>query len=134
MQKAILCVLILIAVILAPWLLVPMIALVVAYGAWLAVAAIVLVLFLLALTLKDKLFAANHKSIDRVARESNERYREKVAAAERLKAAERTFAAEPSKPERKPRTKVNCSQCQSEIDRHSMYCPACGKDPRQAPK
>lgn len=124
MQKAILCVLILIAVILAPWLLVPIIALVVAYGAWLAVAAIVLVLFLLALTLKDKLFAADRGSIDKMAWESNERYREKVAAAERLK------AAEPPKPEQKLRKKVNCSQCRAEIERHSMYCPACGKDPR----
>lgn len=88
MQKAILCVLILIAVILAPWLLVPMIAFVIAYGVWLALAAAVLVLFLLVLALKDKLFAPSRGSIDRMAQESNDRYREKVEAAERLKAAE----------------------------------------------
>lgn len=124
MQKAILCVLILIAVILAPWLLVPLIAFVVAYGAWLALAAALLVLFLLVLALKDKLFAPSRGSIDSVAQESNERYREKVEAAELLK------AAEPPRPKQKPRTKVSCSKCHAEIERHSMFCPACGKDPR----
>ena len=92
MQKAILCVLVLIALIMAPWLLGPLLAAVAAYWAVLVVAVVVGVIIAVAIALKgDK--GSEYKAPPSCSRsmggkiaEANARYRQQMATEERAKA------------------------------------------------
>jgi uncharacterized protein (DUF58 family) len=145
MQKAILCVLILIALILAPWLLVPIIALVAAlvaaYGTLMIFALGLLVVAGIALlfvrkpkTLEDSLRERNkefnRKYMEQAKKESPEREEGEVAAkgqAEKLVATEKELTNEPTS--RSPRM-IKCPHCAESISKYGLWCPKCGKDPK----
>lgn len=146
MQKAILCVLILIAVILAPWLLVPMIALVAAlvaaYGAFMMIALGLLIVVGIAL-----LFARNPKTLEDSLRERNKEFNRKYmeqAKKESLAREEGEVAGkgqtekltaytekEPTKePTPHSPRMIKCPNCAESISKYGLWCPKCGKDPK----
>lgn len=146
MQKAILCVLILIAVILAPWLLVPMAAvvaaLVAAYGTLMMIALGLLVVAGIALlfvrkpktlenSLRERNKELNRKYMEQAKKESPEREEGEVAAkgqAEKLAAyTEKELTNEPTS--HSPRM-IKCPHCAESISKYGLWCPKCGKDPK----
>lgn len=136
MLLAILLVLILIACILAPWLIPFALAAVSLYGVFIVVIGAVVVsvtvggfvIFVVGQVLQSR--RDNQKRIEseikisRQIEESNRIFREK----ERLAEIEKSMAAASEKPV--IRMKIVCQSCTAEIDRASMYCPVCGKAPR----
>lgn len=137
MQLAILLVLILIAVILAPWLLGVIAVLVAAYGLWLAVAfaltiaaiaigAVVLLIYFSGRGLFKKRDISS--GTEQKIAEANRLFRAKeaarlaVAEQEELKYKEIIDRAKKARP-------ATCKSCSASIENHSMYCPECGKSP-----
>lgn len=134
MQLAILVVLIVIAVILAPWLLGVFAFLVAAYGLWLVVIAItsaaVVGIFLTAYGLRRGFF---HKSvassmIEQQIAVANAQHRAKEAARIAVENKERDQRQEVGDSVVPARMTI-CKNCQSSIQKYSMYCPLCGKSP-----
>jgi membrane protein implicated in regulation of membrane protease activity len=134
MQLAILLVLILIAVILAPWLLGVIAIVVAAYGLWL-VAAFALtiaagIVILVVYSLRHGLFQK---------RDMSSRMGQKIAEANRLhrvkEAAQRSVAAQEELKYQeildraKKASTATCKSCSASIEKYSMYCPKCGKSP-----
>lgn len=134
MQLAILLVLILIAVTLSPWLLGVMAFLVAAYGLWLVVIAIASVvavgIVLTVYGLRRGLFPKRDVSsmIEQQIADANAQHRAKEVA--RLAAENREKAQRQELAESVVHAKTTiCKKCQSSIQKHSMYCPVCGKSP-----
>lgn len=137
MQLAILLVLILIAVILAPWLLGVIAVLVAAYGLWLAVAfaltiaaiaigAVVLLIYFSGRGLfkKHDISSGTEQKIA----EANRLFRAKEAA--RLAVAEQEELKYKEIMDRAKKSGLTtCKSCSASIEKHSMYCPECGKSP-----
>ncbi|VVO24010.1 hypothetical protein [Pseudomonas fluorescens] len=135
MQLAILLALILIAVILAPWLLGVIAVLVAAYGLWLAVAfaltiaaiaigAVVLLISRRGLVKKRDISSGAEQKIA----EANRLYRAKEAARRAVAAQEELKYIETPERDKKAST-ATCKSCSASIEKHSMYCPKCGKSP-----
>ncbi|MGO2452583.1 zinc ribbon domain-containing protein [Pseudomonas taetrolens] len=136
MQLAILLVLIVIAVILAPWLLGLIAVGIAAYGLWLiislAVAAVFSILVVSAILMSGSKRTISSKT-EQIISEVNEQYREKEAA-ERAAAHEASEIGQ-AKIERVKKVRVvECPNCSATIAKHSLYCPQCGKStkPRSA--
>lgn len=134
MQLAILLVLILIAVILAPWLLGVIAALIVAYGLWLVIAGVislsVVAVFLLVYGLKHEFFPKPDVSsaIEQKIAEVNSQYRAKEAA-KRMVNKQVHLAQNEELVRVREKRMTTCKKCESSIEKHSMYCPKCGKSP-----
>lgn len=134
MQLAILLVLILIAVILAPWLLGVIAALVVAYGLWLVIAGVislsVVALFLLVYGLKQGFFPkpAVSSAIELKIAEANDQYRAKEAEKRAVNKQE-NLVREAERVRVREKRMTTCKKCEASIEKHSMYCPKCGKSP-----
>jgi membrane protein implicated in regulation of membrane protease activity len=134
MQLAILLVLILIAVILAPWLLTVIAALIAAYGLWLIIAAALsltlVVVVLLVYSFKNVFFPKRDVSsrIEQQIAEVNIQNRAKEAAKRALNKQE-TMIRQAELERVSKKRMVACKKCEASIERHSMYCPKCGKIP-----
>ncbi|MBF8765331.1 MULTISPECIES: hypothetical protein [Pseudomonas] len=125
MQIAILAVLILILIVLAPWLLAVVAAAAVAYGLWVVVTGVAFFLLLIGVTwyhgVKSRrplISSKTEMAIQRV----NEEFRRKQAE----------HAAEDvpnESAQEKPRRLIACRSCSAKIEKFSMFCPACGKKP-----
>lgn len=134
MQLAILLVLILIAVILAPWLLGVIAALIFAYGIWLVIAAALTLVFVLVVLvvygLKRGLFPKRQLSsgIEQKIADVNSQHRAREAAKRVVdNHVAPALQAEPVRASEKRLTV--CKKCEASIEKHSMYCPKCGKSP-----
>ena len=134
MQFAILLVLILIAVILAPSLLGVIAALIVAYGFWPVVTAsltfAVTVLFLLIYALNKGFFSrkAGRSAIDQQIAEANKQHRANEAAKRAISSNRESLID--TQAERVVKKKMGaCKNCKASIEKYSMYCPKCGKSP-----
>lgn len=129
MQLAILIVLIIIAVILAPWLLGLIAIAIAAYGMWLVislVAAAVISLLVIVVILLSSSSKPASSNTERMMAEVNEQFRAKEAAqrAAAVEAAEIALAES----ERIKKVRVmECPSCSATIPKHSLYCPQCGK-------
>ena len=136
MQLAILLVLIVIAVILAPWLLGLIAVGIAAYGLWLiislAVAAVFSILVVSAILMSGSKRTISSKT-EQIISEVNEQYREKEAA-ERAAAREASEIGQAEIERVKKMRVVECPNCSAMIAKHSLYCPQCGKStkPRSA--
>lgn len=146
MQKAILCVLILILVVLAPWLLVPIIALFAAfftaYGALMVVALGLLVVVGIALLLIRKPKTSEESLRDRN-KEFNRKYREQAKKDELAREGREAASMGqtencvthvevelPKEPAPHSSRMVKCPHCEEPISKHGLWCPKCGKDPK----
>lgn len=127
MQVAIFVVLVLILVVMAPWVLALAAAAVVAYGIWVVVTG--LVFFLLSLGLaayygyksrRPTISSELEATIKRV----NDEYRRKQA-----EAGESTRAVVVDPVKQKPKKLISCRVCSAEIEKFSLFCPVCGKNP-----
>ncbi|VVO36555.1 hypothetical protein PS689_05433 [Pseudomonas fluorescens] len=132
MQLAILLVLILIAVILAPWLLWVVFAGAFAYGTALVATAAVALVFFLIFAFKDKLKSFQSRSrVDAQIRAANEIIRQKDAEREASIAMKHARQDElETKSEAYTGRRRVCAHCQVEIMAGSLYCPSCGKQPK----
>lgn len=134
MQRAILVVLILIAVILAPWLLGVIAALIVAYGFWLVVTAsltfAVTVLFLLIYALNKGFFSrkTGPSMIDQQIVEVNKQHRANEAAKRAISNNRESLIDKQAELAVKKKMGT-CKSCEASIEKYSMYCPKCGKSP-----
>lgn len=139
MLLAILLVLILIACLLAPWLIPAALTIASLYGAVVVVAGALVafgmvggLVFMIAKAVIDD------RKMKRQRVESDERQRLQIEEGARIiREKERLASAAHGQGEDQPRVaarlKINCQNCAAEIDRGSMYCPACGKSPRAQP-
>lgn len=146
MLKAILCVLILILVVLAPWLLVPITALVAAlvtaYGLFLMVALGLLVVVGIALlfirkpktsgeSLRDRNKEFNRKYIEQAKKDDLARERRETAAGDKTEnlatPVEKDLLKKPAP--HSPRM-IKCPHCEESIPKYGLWCPKCGKDPK----
>lgn len=125
MQVAILVVLILILVVMAPWILAVAAAAVVAYGLWVIVTGVVFFLLIIGMawfhcaqSRRPVISIETEMEIERV----NEEFRRKEA--DRVKSE---VISDPGKD--KPRRLIACRSCSAEIEKFSMFCPVCGKKP-----
>ena len=136
MQLAILLVLILIAVILAPWLLGLIAVGIAAYGLWLiislAVAAVFTILVVGVILMSGSKRSMSSKT-EQIISEVNEQYREKEAAERAAARAASEIGQAEIERVKKVRV-VECPNCSATIAKHSLYCPQCGKStkPRSA--
>ncbi|MEC4024535.1 MULTISPECIES: hypothetical protein [Pseudomonas] len=125
MQIAILVVLTLILIVLAPWLLAVVAAAAVAYGLWVVVTGVVFFLLLVGVTwyhgVQSRRPVISSKTEMAIQR-ANEEFRRKQAE----QAAE-DVPEEPA--QEKPRRLIACRSCSAKIEKFSMFCPACGKKP-----
>ncbi|WET11875.1 zinc ribbon domain-containing protein [Pseudomonas sp. D3] len=134
MQRAILLVLILIAVILAPWLLGVIAVLIAAYGLWVVVAGalsfMVVAVYLLVYFLRRRLLSRRDVSsrIEQQISEANRLHRAKDAGNGSVVAQENFAEKVESERVSKKRMTI-CKKCEASIEKHSMYCPQCGKSP-----
>lgn len=138
MQLAILLVLIVIAVILAPWLLGLIAVAIAAYGLWLIISLAVAVAVVVSILVVGVILMSGSKrsvssNTEQMISQVNEQYRAKEAA-ERA-AAREASAIEQAEIERVKKVRVvECPNCSATITKHSLYCPQCGKStkPRSA--
>ena len=136
MQLAILLVLIVIAVILAPWLLGRIAVGIAAYGLWLiislAVAAVFTILVVGVILMSGSKRSMSSKT-EQIISEVNEQYREKEAAERAAARAASEIGQAEIERVKKVRV-VECPNCSATIAKHSLYCPQCGKStkPRSA--
>ena len=136
MQLAILLVLIVIAVILAPWLLGLIAVGIAAYSLWLiislAVAAVFTVLVVGVILMSGSKRSMSSKT-EQIISEVNEQYREKEAAERAAARAASEIGQAEIERVKKVRV-VECPNCSATIAKHSLYCPQCGKStkPRSA--
>lgn len=134
MQLAILLVLIVIAVILAPWLLGVIAVLAAAYGVWLvagiiltaAFALIGLVIYIVRISFapRDKISSSSEFKIA----EANRLYRERESLQRAADAESELKSREILARTNLARTMV-CKNCSESIKKNSLYCPNCGKPP-----
>lgn len=125
MQIAILAVLILILVVMAPWLLAVAAAAAVAYGLWVVITGVTFFLLLVGVT-----WYHGAKSRRPVISTETEMAIERVNEEFRRKAAEQADDAVASKPVQvKPKRLITCRSCSAGIEKFSMFCPVCGKKP-----
>ncbi|NNA32568.1 hypothetical protein [Pseudomonas lundensis] len=130
MQIAILLVLVVIAVILAPWLLGVAAIAVAAYGLWVAVgmviAAVVFVLVIGVMMFSSRSQPSSGRTEQMIA-EVNQKHREKEAAEQA--AARENIALEQAEVETIKKARVmECPHCSASIAKHSLYCALCGKN------
>ena len=136
MQLAILLVLIVIAVILAPWLLGLIAVAIAAYGLWLIISlavAVVVSILVVGVILMSGSKRSVSSNTEQLISQVNEQYRAKEAA-ERA-AAREASVIEQAEIERVKKVRVvECPNCSATIAKHSLYCPQCGKStkPRSA--
>ena len=136
MQLAILLVLIVIAVILAPWLLGLIAVGIAAYSLWLiislAVAAVFTILVVGVILMSGSKRSMSSKT-EQIISEVNEQYREKEAAERAAARAASEIGQAEIERVKKVRV-VECPNCSATIAKHSLYCPQCGKStkPRSA--
>ncbi|MGP5773009.1 hypothetical protein [Pseudomonas aeruginosa] len=124
-QVAILVVLIIIAFVLAPWLIGVAVALVAAYGVWLVLSASIVVVigisFVIFHGLREHLFyngSGISEKIDKVNEEFLLRERNK----------QELTPDPPEEPKVHQSKKVAlCKHCGGEIRGYTLYCPSCGK-------
>ncbi|MCE0757102.1 hypothetical protein LU683_29920 [Pseudomonas asiatica] len=125
MQLAILLVLILIAILIAPWLIGVIVALAALYGVWVVVGAItvgavVIVGTTLVLVLEKLRKKSSSRTIDLQIAEANRAYRE------RMESSPVEAPALEKKVSKAVRTKP-CPSCEGNVPVGSLYCPSCGK-------
>lgn len=125
MQLAILLVLILIAILIAPWLIGVIVALAALYGVWLVVGAVTVGVIAMAgmaviLILDKARKTASSRSIDLQIAEANRAHRE------RMESASVEAPVLEKKVNKAVRTKP-CPSCEGNVPVGSLYCPSCGK-------
>ncbi|WJO30974.1 hypothetical protein [Pseudomonas monteilii] len=127
MQIAILVVLVLILVVIAPWMLAVLAAAAVAYGLWVVVTGLVFFVLFVGIVgwqgiqaRKPVISSKTEKAIER----ANEEFRRKEAEKASVTSA---ISSEPVQD--KPRKLIKCRSCSAEIEKFSMFCPVCGKKP-----
>lgn len=125
MQLAILLVLILIAILIAPWLIGVIVALAALYGVWVVVGAItvgavVIVGTTLVLALEKLRKKSSSRTIDLQIAEANRAHREKMESAP-VEAPIIEKAVNKA-----VRTRL-CPSCEGSVPIGSLYCPSCGK-------
>lgn len=132
MQLAILIVLVLILLVLAPWLIGVIAVLAAAYGVWLVAAfvisivvGVVCVLIYALGTSFSKPRAVSSSTEAKIA-EANRAYREKEAARRELERQEQLKYDEIIERTKASRL-IACKSCHASIEKHGPYCPVCGK-------
>ena len=136
MQLAILLVLIVIAIILAPWLLGLVAVVIAALGFWLLislVAAVVVSLLVIGFIVVSGSSKPVSSKTVQIITEVNEEFRAKEVA--KMAAARASAAIKEAEIERVKKVRVvECPNCSATIAKHSLYCPQCGKStkPRSA--
>lgn len=139
MQVAILVVLIIIAVVLAPWLIGVVVALAALYGAWLVVAgvasAVLLIVAVLFFIGGNAVFGAlmrdsSKSRINDQIWEANKIFAEKERLKKLEAAAELQRIQEASARAEASGTMIHCPHCDGLISKHGLFCPHCGNDPK----
>ncbi|WP_060495450.1 hypothetical protein [Pseudomonas sp. GTC 16482] len=125
MQLAILLVLILIAILIAPWLVGVIVTLAALYGAWVVIGAItvgvvVIVGTIVVLAIEKLRGKTRVRAIDLQIAEVNRAHRERMDSAP-VEAPINEKAANKA-----VRTKL-CPSCEGDVPIGSLYCPCCGK-------
>ncbi|GGU84403.1 hypothetical protein GCM10009504_45950 [Pseudomonas laurentiana] len=125
MQLAILLVLILIAILIAPWLIGVIVALAALYGTWvvmsaIAVGVVVIVGTIVVLAIEKFREKTRVRAIDLQIAEVNRAHRERMDSAP-VEAPINEKAANKA-----VRTKL-CTSCEGDVPIGSLYCPCCGK-------
>lgn len=142
MQLAILIVLIIIAVVLAPWLLGVALALLALYGLWVLVAAIAAVVGLLVLAVAlsaGKVLASRRPpsmlsdKTEQMIAKANEKFRADAAALDRSEVA-KTMEAGLVTEEHRQGNYRECPSCKEQMPKYGLFCPHCGKDPKSDSK
>jgi len=126
MQIAILVVLTLILIVLAPWLLAVVAAAAVAYGLWVVITGVAFFLLLVGVTWYHSVQSRRpliSSKTEMAIQRANEEFRRKQAEQSAAEDMPEEQAQE------KPRRLMACRSCSANIEKFSMYCPACGKKP-----